>query len=127
MICGAVFDYFFISQQKTAYEMRISDWSSDVCSSDLPGLHPVDSATSAILNGIPRSRRRSSSAITRSLLLFISTVNGSSCGCLRLCGLSRHVFGLEDLLPVSSSHCWIAARTKAIGRVSCRERVWRYG
>src|SRR3546814_7720108 len=23
--------------QKTAYEMRISDWSSDVCSSDLPG------------------------------------------------------------------------------------------
>src|SRR3546814_2424380 len=80
--------------------MRISDWSSDVCSSDL---HPVDSATSAILNGIPRSRRRSSSAITRSLLLFISTVNGSSCGCLRLCGLSRQVFGLEDLLPVSRS------------------------
>src|SRR3546814_11217522 len=28
---------FFLSQQKTAYEMRISDWSSDVCSSDLPG------------------------------------------------------------------------------------------
>src|SRR3546814_16341607 len=25
-------------KQKTAYEMRISDWSSDVCSSDLPGL-----------------------------------------------------------------------------------------
>src|SRR3546814_3186987 len=27
----------FFSQQKTAYEMRISDWSSDVCSSDLAG------------------------------------------------------------------------------------------
>src|SRR3546814_5847912 len=26
---------FFLFQQKTAYEMRISDWSSDVCSSDL--------------------------------------------------------------------------------------------
>src|SRR3546814_5473024 len=26
---------FFFFQQKTAYEMRISDWSSDVCSSDL--------------------------------------------------------------------------------------------
>src|SRR3546814_2431148 len=26
-------------KQKTAYEMRISDWSSDVCSSDLGGLH----------------------------------------------------------------------------------------
>src|SRR3546814_19346650 len=27
--------WFFFSKQKTAYEMRISDWSSDVCSSDL--------------------------------------------------------------------------------------------
>src|SRR3546814_16301274 len=30
-----VFCYFFFFKQKTAYEMRISDWSSDVCSSDL--------------------------------------------------------------------------------------------
>src|SRR3546814_20327604 len=29
---------FFFFKQKTAYEMRISDWSSDVCSSDLPAL-----------------------------------------------------------------------------------------
>src|SRR3546814_4240744 len=28
---------FFFFKQKTAYEMRISDWSSDVCSSDLSG------------------------------------------------------------------------------------------
>src|SRR3546814_247352 len=28
--------YFCFFKQKTAYEMRISDWSSDVCSSDLP-------------------------------------------------------------------------------------------
>src|SRR3546814_2287511 len=28
-------DLFFFCKQKTAYEMRISDWSSDVCSSDL--------------------------------------------------------------------------------------------
>src|SRR3546814_14801904 len=27
--------YFFFFKQKTAYDMRISDWSSDVCSSDL--------------------------------------------------------------------------------------------
>src|SRR3546814_10052565 len=35
---------FFFFKQKTAYEMRISDWSSDVCSSDLPdfgGAEPV--------------------------------------------------------------------------------------
>src|SRR3546814_4706505 len=43
-------DYFFFFKQKTAYEMRISDWSSDVCSSDLKvarvedklGLHASD-------------------------------------------------------------------------------------
>src|SRR3546814_18192314 len=29
---------FFFFKQKTAYEMRISDWSSDVCSSDLHGI-----------------------------------------------------------------------------------------
>src|SRR3546814_4353357 len=31
----------FFFKQKTAYEMRISDWSSDVCSSDLGALAPV--------------------------------------------------------------------------------------
>src|SRR3546814_7949395 len=37
-VCGDVscfFCYVFFFKQKTAYEMRISDWSSDVCSSDL--------------------------------------------------------------------------------------------
>src|SRR3546814_4620640 len=28
-------NFFFLFKQKTAYEMRISDWSSDVCSSDV--------------------------------------------------------------------------------------------
>src|SRR3546814_16398199 len=31
--------FFFFFKQKTAYDMRISDWSSDVCSSDLNRLH----------------------------------------------------------------------------------------
>src|SRR3546814_5209934 len=30
-----IYFMFFFFKQKTAYEMRISDWSSDVCSSDL--------------------------------------------------------------------------------------------
>src|SRR3546814_1030228 len=34
------FSYIFFFKQKTAYEMRISDWSSDVCSSDLRGNDP---------------------------------------------------------------------------------------
>src|SRR3546814_4591796 len=37
MLCSlTVFIILFFFKQKTAYEMRISDWSSDVCSSDLP-------------------------------------------------------------------------------------------
>src|SRR3546814_2366910 len=35
-IIELLFVCFFFFKQKTAYEMRISDWSSDVCSSDLP-------------------------------------------------------------------------------------------
>src|SRR3546814_3172478 len=34
-ICCILYFFFFFFKQKTAYEMRISDWSSDVCSSDL--------------------------------------------------------------------------------------------
>src|SRR3546814_1750306 len=37
VVCGV---FFF--KQKTAYEMRISDWSSDVCSSDLGGFEGED-------------------------------------------------------------------------------------
>src|SRR3546814_14170254 len=40
-----LFRVVFFFKQKTAYEMRISDWSSDVCSSDLlrqPGRQPVN-------------------------------------------------------------------------------------
>src|SRR3546814_563196 len=45
---------FFFFKQKTAYELRISDWSSDVCSSDLLGrfwAHPILAAL-AILCGL---------------------------------------------------------------------------
>src|SRR3546814_6457695 len=34
-MCSTMMWFCFFFKQKTAYEMRISDWSSDVCSSDL--------------------------------------------------------------------------------------------
>src|SRR3546814_3332468 len=40
-------DLVVVVKQKTAYEMRISDWSSDVCSSDLAGLRDGDDAADA--------------------------------------------------------------------------------
>src|SRR3546814_7880310 len=41
---------FFFFKQKTAYEMRISDWSSDVCSSDLYGRAGNDTLTGGLGN-----------------------------------------------------------------------------
>src|SRR3546814_82802 len=38
---GRALILIFFFKQKTAYEMRISDWSSDVCSSDLVELQPA--------------------------------------------------------------------------------------
>src|SRR3546814_6555400 len=53
-------NFVFFCKQKTAYEMRISDWSSDVCSSDLnfPGLGvgdaEIEHARLAVGDGIQR-------------------------------------------------------------------------
>src|SRR3546814_18740811 len=41
-VCWLIYVFFFF-KQKTAYEMRISDWSSDACSSDLATLMHVSS------------------------------------------------------------------------------------
>src|SRR3546814_2895529 len=49
---------FFFFKQKTAYEMRISDWSSDVCSSDLY----VSSVAPQDLDAFMRSVRQESPA-----------------------------------------------------------------
>src|SRR3546814_10081667 len=46
-----VYFFFFFFKQKTAYEMRISDWSSDVCSSYLPGHFTLDATAALILHG----------------------------------------------------------------------------
>src|SRR3546814_15812722 len=53
----------FFSKQKTAYELRISDWSSDVCSSDLPvaargARAPPPAAGRALRRGGRRDHRR---------------------------------------------------------------------
>src|SRR3546814_2632109 len=44
LMCILMCCFVFFFKQKTAYEMRISDWSSDVCSSDLQGKAFADHA-----------------------------------------------------------------------------------
>src|SRR3546814_11640334 len=57
--CSRVdFMCFFFFKQKAAYEMRISDWSSDVCSSDLssvaaPTIAPPTAPMAAPVTGLP--------------------------------------------------------------------------
>src|SRR3546814_3032880 len=49
---------FFFFKQKTAYELRISDWSSDVCSSDLhQGLAPRPARVALVVDGEPAEDR----------------------------------------------------------------------
>src|SRR3546814_8411021 len=53
--------FFFFFKQKTAYEMRISDWSSDVCSSDLGRRQCLDRQRrirARLCRVDPRCRRR---------------------------------------------------------------------
>src|SRR3546814_16255853 len=44
---------FFFFKQKTAYEMRISDWSSDVCSSDLIIMNNIATVSCGLPEDIP--------------------------------------------------------------------------
>src|SRR3546814_6255833 len=54
-MCVIAFVFFFF-KQKTAYELRISDWSSDVCSSDLTG-RPHERALCRLPGEDPRRPR----------------------------------------------------------------------
>src|SRR3546814_961800 len=86
----------FVFKQKTAYEMRISDWSSDVCSSDLT---PGPGST----NGYWMPRPGRPSAPTA------ATLRG-------LAGTAERAWQCRTQ----------PASIQEIGRASCRERVCQY-
>src|SRR3546814_999958 len=55
-MCTEVFELCCFFKQKRAYEMRISDWSSDVCSSDLAGIDAVGRHRATVEGGQVGSR-----------------------------------------------------------------------
>src|SRR3546814_9211258 len=59
--CFTLCAFFFFFKQKTAYEMRISDWSSDVCSSDLAAVEPCEAQCTA--NGVEQGCRPAHAAV----------------------------------------------------------------
>src|SRR3546814_1540780 len=67
---------FFFFKQKTAYEMRISDWSSDVCSSDLPHARRFSAGKAHLLAGRGFLRRRGACALSRAYTAFSQRQGG---------------------------------------------------
>src|SRR3546814_5531652 len=65
----------FLFKQKTAYEMRISDWSSDVCSSDLPNSDLVVFSTHCH-NDLGLAVANTLAAVTAGARQVESTING---------------------------------------------------
>src|SRR3546814_5998219 len=112
--------YFLFFKQKTAYEMRISDWSSDVCSSDL-----VDLAGAVVehrLQAQPGDTRVVAQHLVDDVVPHRDDLAGLDPG-LQLV--------LHDLLRaqgVAAMHEVDLARDvgQEIGRASCRERVCQY-
>src|SRR3546814_5622354 len=107
-------DVIFIFKLKTAYEMRISDWSSDVCSSDLtepdfalvecfaPGNHCVITGCCRLPN-----------VLNEALNSFVTTLDRYTLADLML---TERDFSAPRPLAEET-------RGPGIGRASCRERV----
>src|SRR3546814_7030264 len=106
MLCGL----FFFFKQKTAYEMRISDWSSDVCSSDLllaTGASPVhlDIPGSSLphvhyLRTAADSRNLVAATVgaKRAVIIGASFIGLEVAASLRARGIEVHVVGKDTVL-----------------------------
>src|SRR3546814_2799825 len=92
---------FFFFKQKTAYEMRISDWSSDVCSSDLLRTVPH--------NSIHRPAARYPLIVKTKGIINTHTENYNGVTFFTRHKLSNNSDNISQ-----------------IGRASCRERVCQY-
>src|SRR3546814_7588633 len=87
---------FLFFKQKTAYEMRISDWSSDVCSSDLR------------------------------LEAIVAMAEALDADRLEVAHVQYYGWALRNRAALMPTRNQVAAATSKIGRASCRERVCQY-
>src|SRR3546814_2506119 len=95
---------FFFFKQKTAYEMRISDWSSDVCSSDLLQIIEMIDQVRNTRTGVTETN---------------SALNAES-----LAKGAVGSEGVQSMMQAGAQRQKLIARE--IGRASCRERVCQY-
>src|SRR5437588_5183827 len=98
-----LFELFFFFSSRRRHTRSLCDWSSDVCSSDLPFVSTYGSLS--VSRDSARSRK--------------SEEGGNS-------------LPSKNLLPVSASSRFLLSplispcRVRKIGRASCRERVWMW-
>src|SRR3546814_10019970 len=102
-----MFLVFFFFKQKTAYEMRISDWSSDVCSSDLARFRKARRRLGEMLVRLNRALERTIAPVHHRQQRLILIVVG-------LC-VAAFLIDSEE-----------TGELHQIGRASCRERVCQY-
>src|SRR3546814_16335745 len=138
MLCVVLCFFFFFFKQKTAYEMRISDWSSDVCSSDLRGFERGDRAVAA--DEQRHDHVRENDDVTQRKKGIRLRHYGSWTG--PATGRTALLIGGSSLIwrNFARIQCRCAEREKnnvapakagaangQLGRASCRERVCQYG
>src|SRR3546814_2916975 len=99
---------FFFFKQKTAYEMRISDWSSDVCSSDLHNIRKVPHLK--VADSLRSAAHRSAKRETVRFVRVRGNINIQP----------------DNTTPVGNSAVLLESSDDQIGRASCRERVCQY-
>src|SRR3546814_14494492 len=127
----------FFFKQKSAYEMRISDWSSDVCSSYLIFAKSNFSHCSASLLGSMKAAKSNlgNSPLKKGVLETAMVwaplpsrewprgLNVASHKIWR----DRHIAFCMEAVKGIFVHCTINFCEEKIGRAQCRERVWQYG
>src|SRR3546814_4869716 len=97
----------FFFKQKTAYEMRISDWSSDVCSSDLRSV-PLHSVEHPL---VAKSIKDISETVLRGVPFEVPFLRTKI-------SLRHHATANHTIVTLIFA--------EEIGRASCRERVCKY-
>src|SRR3546814_3469751 len=103
--------FFFFFKQKTAYEMRISDWSSDVCSSDLANPSAGD------LLAKPHQKHRAAN----------QRRHARDAEDPARIDYGRHALSRAPAFEADGDTIALdGAQEDEIGRASCRERVCQY-
>src|SRR3546814_9453729 len=122
--------FFFFFNQKTAYELRISDWSSDVCSSDLlvGNIKSGDwlGALQSVLDIVGQVAGIIKGTGTPAVRTF--SLDGARAAGGSVMPNGNYLVGERgpEILQMGGRGGSIVPNNQKIGRASCRERVCQY-